>query len=185
MDRPFSPINRQHCWMFSRMFVWYIPWLLIFVVIIFSGDALYYACIGLEGIYNSVALIVNWKLFNFKNELRPRYLDETTSLLVFSFISLLQWIWTNSIYLYLGFEGHDYLLLVYIYGDLFLLTCMWSLTTGKTLFRVWTKRYVSEDKQVKFYLPKLAQGVQDLNVTDDSVDTDNSSGTIGIVPATP
>lgn len=158
MDRPFAPIPRKHLWMFSRMLVWYIPWAVVGALVCYNIDISFYIFIGFEGIYGFAELAINWKLFTMRTELRARYLDETKSLLAYSIISQLQWAWTNILYLYIfDWDGDQSLLVLYVYGDFFFITLMWSLTTGKALLRVWMRSHIHEDKKVEFYLSKHIQ----------------------------
>jgi len=150
MDYNFAKFvkRRGHAWMFIRMGLWMIPWGLVSLLTLYDHTMriVYYVYIGLEGVYAFLSLAINWKLYTIREELRPKFLDETKCLLIYSVMCVLEWLWTNTLYLIMQFSNHEPMLAIYIYGDLFFVFSIWALTGGRILYKVWKQNQKVDKK---------------------------------------
>jgi hypothetical protein len=60
--------------------------LLFIILFVKSMGISYYFYIGLEGICALVGMTISWKLYTIRDELRPKFLDETKSLLIYPLV---------------------------------------------------------------------------------------------------
>jgi len=126
---------RRHKWMVWRMSFCYLCFLLILLLLFLSQDAAYYAWIGLEGAFNLCNFLLTWKLFSMRAELRNKMLDETKSLFIYASIAIIEVIYSNTMYIVAGSAYENtYLIIYYMYGDIFLVSAMWFLTGGKAVY---------------------------------------------------
>jgi len=139
--------RRSHLWMVTRMFFIYLPFAFVALGLYWDPSIPYFTYVALNGVYAITNLVMTYKLYTMRLELRPKFLDETKALLSYSVVALVEWIWTNVIYLYAYVGGVDGPLVPYMYIDLFLVALMWGLTVGKVLFRVWKKRKLEGDQK--------------------------------------
>jgi hypothetical protein len=152
--------RRGHKWMFIRIFVLYLPWAGISIGLRWNQNIPYYVYIGLNGIVAIANFVLTVLLYRMRNDLRPKYLDETTSLLTYSLTSLIEWIWANTIYILALLMDTSGIMVVYMYVDVFLIFNMWLLTTGKTLYRVWARRDVVGDTKPELGARDIQKALQ-------------------------
>jgi hypothetical protein len=166
-----SPKRRGHSWMFVRMAWWMTPWWMGALLTLYddTSNLSYYYYIGLEGIFLFFNVTINWKLYTIRGELRHKSLDETKSLLMYSILCILEWMWSNTVYLTVQ-ESKKHLIPVwiYIYVDLFLIFFMWLLTGGRALYKVWVEGHAvdvsSTTNCAELKYAKKAPSVQVLSV---------------------
>jgi hypothetical protein len=139
--------RRGHKWMLLRIAIIYIPWAICSIGIIWDPDIPYYVYIGMNGTYAIANFLLTVLLYHMRAELRPKYLDETSSLLVYSILSLIEWAFANTIYILALLVDMTWIMIYYCYIDLFLIGMIWFFTTGKTLYRVYKRRDVIGDKR--------------------------------------
>jgi len=104
--------------MFTRMGLGLVPWFFPPLGLLWKSTYYidpYYFYVGLEGIYVMLSLLVSWKLYCIRHELKQKFLNEAKSLLSYSVVCLIEWIWTNSIYLIMDMCKQPQLLALYTF----------------------------------------------------------------------
>eukprot|EP00026_Physarum_polycephalum_P010848 Phypoly_transcript_11030.p1 GENE.Phypoly_transcript_11030~~Phypoly_transcript_11030.p1 ORF type:complete len:350 (+),score=19.14 Phypoly_transcript_11030:76-1125(+) len=153
--------RRGHRWMLSRIFALYIPWVITSLGLIWDPNIPYYTFIGLNGIAAIVNFVLTILLFKMRMELRPKYLDETSSLVTYAVLSLIEWAFANSVYIYvLVTTNSANIMIYYIYIDMFMIAIMFSLTTGRLLYRVVLRRDILGDKKPELGRQDIQKALQ-------------------------
>lgn len=131
--------KRSDKWMLIRMLALYIPFVFTGIGMVWDmvqyniymfqhtnrpfQDIAYYTFIALNGVYAYLNFSLTYKLYTIREELRPKFLDETSTLLsypvitespthyfyypIYSIIALAEWAWVNSIYLFAIISGDN------------------------------------------------------------------------------
>jgi hypothetical protein len=153
----------------------YIPWAITSVGLVFNPNIPYYIDIGLNGIVAIANFVLTVQLYHMRLELRPKYLDETSSLLVYSILSLIEWIFANTLYILAFLVDISGVIIYYMYIELVLVGLMWSLTTGRLVHRVWVRRDIVGDKKPELATQDIHKALQRVSVMLDT-ETCNLNG---------
>jgi len=164
--------RRGHPWMLLRMLALYIPFALLSIGIQFYPTHFVYTFVALNGVYAIVNFALTVTLWKMRAELKEKFLDESNTLLIYSIFSLLEWLWYAE-FLWakktLNLKG----IIAYMYVEFFWIALMWSLTVGRTVWNVLTKRDISQDKK-----PELTDAdIQRAKKSIEEEGSRNSSGT--------
>lgn len=156
--------KRGHQWMLTRLAILFGPWIIIAFPLAWDPFIPYYTFIGINGVVAIANLILAILLFSIRLELRPKYLDETSSLIAYSILSVIEWIFANTIYILALLIDISGALIYYVYIDMALIGVMWIVTTGKLLYRVYTRRDVIGDKKPGLETRDIQKALQRVSV---------------------
>jgi hypothetical protein len=164
IDTILSERVRRHEWMAWRIALSYIPFVLVVSFVAINQDTAYYVWIGVETTYTIGNFILAMILFRMRHELRSKFLDETRSLYVYATIALIEVIFSNTMYI-LAYTYYELLIIYYVYGDIIIVSLMWFLTGGRTIY--YMTQLQTEIESEKDKVARKSLSLQD-EVKDDS-----------------
>jgi len=151
-DTLLSAKVRRHKWMWTRIAVAYIPFLVVAPFVMVNENLTYYIWICVEGVYGLANLILALRLYFMRSELQEKFIDETRSLILYAVIAFIEIICSNILYIS-STNYKNSLIVVYLYVDLTLVSLMWFLTGGKAVYQIWKRKGHRESK----FNPRVGQ----------------------------
>jgi len=140
-DTMMSAKVRRHKWMWARIIILYLPFLVFMPMAIFYNyqDDVWYLWICIEGVYGIANFLLAVKLYTMRSELQEKFIDETSSLIVYATVALIEVVCSNTLYI-IATTIENHVIPVYLYVDITLVSLMWFLTGGKAVLQVWKRK---------------------------------------------
>jgi len=123
--------------MIWRIGLCYLLFLLAIALVAIDEDYAYYTWIAVESYFSLIFIVLAYKLYSIRSELRSKLLDETKSLFLYAIVVAIEVIYSNAVYI-MSYQRYEdtYLIIYYVYGDMFLVSAMWFLTGGKAIYYI-------------------------------------------------
>jgi len=137
--------------MLKRIAIAYIPFALASIGIYSTNYwwLVTYLLPMLTGVYAAIHMALVCKLYSIRHELHDKYLDETKTLVIYAWLCLVEVIFSGITFNFYSdaFPVKEYLwmLVLYLYGELILVSLMWLFSIGRVLYRIQRKKNLTED----------------------------------------
>jgi len=112
-DSMLSEKVRRHLWMIWRIGLCYLLFLLAIALVAIDEDYAYYTWIAVESYFSLIFIVLAYKLYSIRSELRSKLLDETKSLFLYAIVVAIEVIYSNAVYI-MSYQRYEDTYLIYI-----------------------------------------------------------------------